>query len=73
MGMRQSWAGRSTLLGMCEIYRSDELLVRELTLADLFHLPNASLVFERLELGNLEKRPNIQTQVIDPSMEVLDF
>jgi len=32
----------------------------EVTLADLFHLPNGSLVFERLKLGSLEKRPNIQ-------------
>jgi len=32
----------------------------EVTLADLFHLLNGSLVFERLKLGSLEKRPNIQ-------------
>jgi hypothetical protein len=51
----------------------DKLLVQELTLTDLFHLLNGSLVFERLELGNLEKHLNIQTQAIYLSMEVLDF
>ena len=81
MGMRLSWAGRSTLLVMCvrfvwttcKKYRSNELLAQEVTLADLFHLPNGSLVFERLELGSLEKRPNIQRQAIYPNMEVLDL
>jgi hypothetical protein len=35
-------------------------LVQEVTLADLFHLPHGSLVFEHLGLGNLETRPNVQ-------------
>ena len=64
---------RSICLDHVQKNRSDEQLVQELTLADLFHLPNASLVFERLKLGSLEKRPNIQRQGIYPSMEVLDF
>jgi len=32
----------------------------EITLADLFHTTYCSLIFERLKLGNLEKRPNVQ-------------
>ena len=80
MGMRLSWAGRSTLpvtcvrfvWTTCKKQRSDGLLVQEVTLADLFHLPNGSLVFERLALESLEKRPNIQRQAIHPSMEALD-
>jgi glutathione S-transferase len=37
-----------------------DYLVQEVTLADLFHLPHGSLVFEHLGLGNLETRPNVQ-------------
>ena len=37
-----------------------ESFVQELTLADLFHTTYCSLIFERLKLGNLEKRPNVQ-------------
>ncbi len=36
------------------------LLLQEVTLADLFHLPYGSLVFEQLKLGGLDKRPNLQ-------------
>ena len=57
----------------CKNYRSDELLVQEVTLADLFHLPNGRLVFERLALESMEKRPNIQRQAIYPNMDALDF
>ncbi|KAN0132159.1 glutathione S-transferase-like protein [Lactarius tabidus] len=32
----------------------------EVTLADLFHLPSGSLVFDRLKLGNLDKRPHVK-------------
>jgi len=32
----------------------------EVTLADLFHLPHGSTVFDRLGYGGLEKRPNVQ-------------
>ncbi|KAN0132163.1 glutathione S-transferase [Lactarius tabidus] len=32
----------------------------EVTLADLFHLPYGSLVFHNLQLGNLDKRPNVK-------------
>ena len=34
--------------------------MQEVTLADLFHTVYCSLIFERLELGNLQKRPNLQ-------------
>jgi hypothetical protein len=36
------------------------LLLQEVTLADLFHLPSGSLVFDRLKLGNLDKRPHVK-------------
>lgn len=32
----------------------------EVTLADLFHLPYGTLIFEHLNLGDLDKRPNLQ-------------
>jgi glutathione S-transferase len=32
----------------------------EVTLADLFHLPYGTLVFEHLKLGNLDKRPHVK-------------
>ncbi|KAI9452202.1 glutathione S-transferase [Russula earlei] len=32
----------------------------EVTLADLFFLPYGRVIFERLELGNLDRRPNVQ-------------
>jgi len=44
-----------TILGKQKYLAGDEV-----TLADLFHLPHGSLVFEHLGLGNLEKRPNVQ-------------
>ena len=34
--------------------------MQEVTLADLFHLPYGSLLFEHLNLGGLDKRPNLQ-------------
>ena len=76
LGKQKYLAGdvRPVVQTSCKKYRSDELLVQEVTLADLFHLPNGSLVFERLGLGSLEeKRPNIQRQAIYPNMEVLDL
>ena len=36
-----------------------DYFVQEVTLADLFHTVYCSLIFERLELGNLQKRPNL--------------
>jgi hypothetical protein len=38
----------------------DSLLLQEVTLADLFHLPSGSLVFDRIKLGNLDKRPHVK-------------
>jgi hypothetical protein len=38
----------------------DSLLLQEVTLADLFHLPYGTLVFEHLKLGNLDKRPHVK-------------
>jgi len=32
----------------------------EVTLADLYHLPYGSMVFEQLKYGSLDKRPNVQ-------------
>ncbi|KAI9435096.1 glutathione transferase [Lactarius indigo] len=32
----------------------------EITLADLYHLPYGTIVFENLNLGRLEERPNLQ-------------
>jgi len=40
--------------------------VQEITLADLFHLPLCSIVFEQFGLGDLDKRPNLQRQGICP-------
>ncbi|KAI9449361.1 glutathione S-transferase-like protein [Lactarius psammicola] len=31
----------------------------EVTLADLFHLPYGTMVFEQLQLGGIDKRPNV--------------
>ena len=76
LGKQKYLAGdvRSMRFDLVPKILSDELLVQEVTLADLFHLPNGSLVFERLGLGSLEeKRPNVQRQAIYPSMEVLNF
>ena len=35
------------------------LLVQELTLADLFHLPYGTIIFEDLQYGGLDKRPHL--------------
>jgi glutathione S-transferase len=35
-------------------------LLQEVTLADLYHLPYGSVIFENLKLGGLDGRPNIQ-------------
>jgi len=32
----------------------------EITLADLYHLPNGSILFDDVKLGGLDKRPNVQ-------------
>ena len=34
-------------------------LTQEVTLADLFHLPSGAVIFERLQYGGLDKRPNL--------------
>jgi glutathione S-transferase len=34
--------------------------MQNVTLADLFHLPYGSIVFEKLGYGNLDKRPNVK-------------
>ena len=34
--------------------------LQEVTLADLFHLPYGSIIFDQLQLGGLDKRPNVQ-------------
>ena len=76
MDMRPSWAGRNTLQVMyvhsivrnaCEKKVSRLMmgyLVQEVTLADLYHLPHGSIVFENLGLGNLKKRPNVERYAI---------
>ena len=38
----------------------DLIYLQEVTLADLFHLPYGSIVFEELGYGGLDKRPNVQ-------------
>jgi len=40
--------------------RQKYLAGNEVTLADLCHLPNGSVVIDKLGLGGLEKRPNVQ-------------
>jgi len=47
--------GYEAILGRQKYLAGDEV-----TLADLFHLPHGSLLFEHLNLGNLDKRPNVQ-------------
>ncbi|KAF8469882.1 glutathione S-transferase-like protein [Russula ochroleuca] len=47
--------GHEAILGKQKYLAGDEI-----TLADLFHLPNGNIVFERLEYGFLDKRPNLQ-------------
>jgi glutathione S-transferase len=49
-----------TLLSWRGILLIGFLLLQEVTLADLFHLPYGSLVFHNLQLGNLDKRPNVK-------------
>jgi len=76
LGRQKYLAGdvRFFSLGPCQkASGSDELFEQEVTLADLFHLPLGGYVFEQLELGSLEKRPNIQRQVICSSLEIGDF
>lgn len=34
--------------------------LQNITVADLFHLPYGSIVFERLGYGNFDKRPNVK-------------
>jgi hypothetical protein len=34
-------------------------LTQEVTLADLFHVPSGSVLFEILQYGDLDKRPNL--------------
>ena len=36
------------------------VFLQEVTLADLFHLPHCTIVFEQLGFGGLDKRPNVQ-------------
>ena len=36
------------------------LLLQELTLADLFHLPYGTIIFEGLKLGGLDRRPHLK-------------
>ena len=38
--------------------------LQNVTLADLFHLPYGSMVFEQLGYGNLDKRPNVKRSVL---------
>ncbi|KAH9992149.1 glutathione S-transferase [Russula vinacea] len=47
--------GHEAILGKQKYLAGDEV-----TLADLFHLPYGSIVFEQLEYGLLDKRPNLQ-------------
>lgn len=73
MDMRPFWAGRNTLLVMyvrsivrnaCEeklsMLMMDYYLAQEITLADLYHLPYGTTIFDQLGLVNLETRPNVQ-------------
>jgi glutathione S-transferase len=48
-------SGYEVILGKQKYLAGDEL-----TLADLFHLPYGSLLFDTLNLGGLEGRPNLQ-------------
>ncbi|KAH9990652.1 hypothetical protein BJV74DRAFT_837004 [Russula compacta] len=34
--------------------------LQDIVFADLFHLPLGSVILEQLQLGGLEKRPNVQ-------------
>ena len=34
--------------------------LQNLTVADLFHLPYGSIVFDQLGYGNFDKRPNVK-------------
>jgi len=47
--------GYEAILGRQKYLAGDEI-----TLADLFHLPLCSIVFEQFALGDLDKRPNLQ-------------
>jgi len=47
--------GYEAILGKQKYLAGDEV-----TLADLFHLPVGSILFERIGNGNLESRPNVQ-------------
>ena len=53
--------------------RSDELFVQDVTLADLLHIPLGNVIFDQFAWGDLEKHPNVQRQVILPSLDVEDF
>jgi glutathione S-transferase len=39
---------------------TDLACLQNVTVADLFHLPYGSIVFEQLGHGNLDKRPNVK-------------
>jgi hypothetical protein len=44
--------------------------MQEITLADLFHLPLGSIIFEQFEVGDLDNRPHLQRQGICPNLEI---
>ena len=48
------------------------VLVQAITLADLCYLHRGSVVFEKLGLGDLEKRPNIKRQGVCPNLDFRD-
>ncbi|KAH9977470.1 glutathione S-transferase [Russula compacta] len=47
--------GYEAILGKQKYLAGDEV-----TVADLYHLPTGSIIFEQLQLGGLDKRPNVQ-------------
>ncbi|KAH9977474.1 glutathione S-transferase [Russula compacta] len=50
--------GYEAILGKQKYLAGD--IRHEVTLADLFQLPLANIIFEQLQLGGLDKRPNVQ-------------
>jgi glutathione S-transferase len=43
-----------------EVVLMGSFLLQEVTLADLFHLPYGNIVFDALNLGGLDGRPNVK-------------
>jgi hypothetical protein len=43
-----------------DVVLMDFLLLQELTLTDLFHLPYGGIIFDNLQLGGFDKRHNLK-------------